>query len=350
MTHGVLSYLGAAGTILVRRSFFMEFNLSAGAFAAEQKFMPLDGKTVYDVMILGGGPAGLTAAVYCMRKGVSTAMIVKRVGGQVAETSGIENYMGYRYINGMELAEKFREQVLQFGIAYEEGPGVRSVEQGAVKKIALDDGRTFSARTIIVATGKSWRKLDVPGEDEFLGKGVAYCATCDAPFFAGKDVIVAGGGNSGVEAAIDLAKIARKVILVQFLDNLTADRVLVDGLGRFGNVEILLGHEIKAITGDSAVRAVSAADRKTGVRREIAADGIFIEIGLVPNTSPFRGVVDLNDAGEIVIDCACKTSAPGIFAAGDVTSVPFKQIIIAGGEGAKAALSACEYLLRDAAR
>ncbi len=325
----------------------MDFNLSLGSFTTEQNFHPLDEAAVYDVMILGGGPAGLTAAVYCMRKGVSTAMALKHAGGQVAETSGIENYMGYRHINGMELVEKFREQVLQFGLAYEEGPEVGSVEYGKIKKVTMNDGRTFSARALIVCTGKSWRKLNVPGENEFIGRGVAYCSTCDAPFFAGRDVIVVGGGNSGLEAAIDLAKIASRVTVVQFLEKLTGDRVLIDRLMGFGNVGVLYSHEVAKISGDDEVRSVSLKDRTTGALKEVNASGIFVEIGLVPNSGPVKGVVELNQAGEIIVDCACTTSRPGIFAAGDVTTVPFKQIIIAAGEGAKAALSACEYLLKE---
>ena len=325
----------------------MEFNLAPGSFTVEQNFKPLEENTLYDVMIIGGGPAGLTAAVYCMRKGVSTAMVVKDIGGQVAETAGIENYLGFKFINGMELAGKFKEQVLQFGIAFEEGAAVASISDGTVKKVVLQDGRVFTARTLIITTGKSWRKLNVPGEDDFVGRGVAYCATCDAPFFAGKRVAVVGGGNSGLEAALDLAKIAEHVYIVQFLENLTADRILIDRMEATGRVEVLLGHEVVEVKGEDSVSSVVVRDRKSGKTSSLDVQGIFVEIGLVPNTDPVMGVVERNEFGEIIIDCACKTSAPGIFAAGDVTTVPFKQIIIAGGEGAKAALSACEYILKE---
>jgi alkyl hydroperoxide reductase subunit F len=325
----------------------MDFNLSLGAFSVQRNVHPLDEGAVYDVMILGGGPAGLTAAVYCMRKGVSTAMIVRQPGGQVAETAEIENYMGYRHISGVDLSERFKEQVLQFGLAYEEGSAVSSVEDGAVKKTVMEDGRVFRSRTLVVATGKSWRRLGVPGESEFVGRGVAFCVTCDGPFYAGRKVIVVGGGNSGVEAALELARIASGVTLVQFLDELTADRILVDRLMEQKNVDMLFGHEIVRIAGDQSVSGATVRERKSGAERDIEAQGVFVEIGLIPNSGPLTGVVDLNEHGEIVVDCACNTSAPGIFAAGDVTTVPFKQIIIAGGEGAKAALSACEYLLKQ---
>jgi NADH-dependent peroxiredoxin subunit F len=324
----------------------MDFNLSSGMFATEHNFKPLNPNNIYDVLILGGGPAGITAAVYCIRKGVSTGLIVKEIGGQVAVTSGVENYLGYRYINGVELVEKFREQVFQFGIDYDEGGTVKAIESGAVKKILMEDGRSFSAKTLIIATGKSWRKLNVPGEEKFMGHGVAYCSTCDAPFFAGKKVAVVGGGNSGIEAAIDLAKVAEEVIMIQFLDRLTADKILMEKLGEFKNAHIMYEREVVSINGRDSMESVTVKDRKTGVQEDIAVHGIFVEIGLIPNSAIAKGQLRLNSDGEIMVDCSCRTSVPGIFAAGDVTDVPFKQIIVAGGEGAKAALSACNYVLQ----
>ncbi|MCU0847042.1 MAG: FAD-dependent oxidoreductase [Spirochaetes bacterium] len=324
----------------------MDFNLNAVSFIAEKNFSRLDIKKTYDIMILGGGPAGLTAAVYCIRKGMSTGIIVNEVGGQVAWTSGIENYMGYRHINGVELVQKFKEQVLQFGIDYEEGRRIESVSSGPMKGVVLDDGRSFSSRALIIATGKDMRRLGVPGERELTGKGVAFCSICDAPFFSGKRVVVVGGGNSAMEAVHDLAPIASRVIIVQFLESLTADRVLIDKLESYGNVEVLYEHEVAEIRGGSSVESVEVRDRKTGKTSSISAGGVFIQIGLVPNSGFVKGVVSMNGSGEIIIDCSCNTSEAGIFAAGDVTTVPFKQIIIAGGEGAKAALSACEYVMR----
>jgi len=322
----------------------MEFNLNAVSFVNERNAVPLDGDRTYDVVIIGGGPAGLTAAVYCMRKGVDTAIIIKSLGGQVSETSSVENYMGYRFINGVDLVEKFGEQVRQFAVGYGEGAGVASIEDGAVKKVNLDDGRTIWGRALVLASGKSWRKLGVPGEQRLTGRGVAYCTICDAPLFAGKTVVVVGGGNSGVEAAIDLAAIAKEVIVVQNLDRLTADSLLVNRLAAFGNVRYRYASSVLEIIGENEVRAVAVRDDGTGAVTEIAAEGIFIEIGLAPNSGFARGIVDMNESGEIVVDCACRTSSAGIFAAGDVTTVPYKQIIIAGGEGAKAALSACDYI------
>ncbi len=322
----------------------MDFNLNAVSFLNEKNAASLDSERIYDVVIIGGGPAGLTAAVYCMRKGVDTAIIVKRVGGQMSETSAIENYMGYRHINGLDLVDKFQEQVQQFVIGYGEGVGVASVEDGPIKTITLDDGRLVRGRTLIIASGKSWRKLGVPGEQKLTGRGVAYCTICDAPLFAGRGVVVVGGGNSGVEAAIDLAAIAGEVIVVQNLDRLTADKILTDKLAAFGNVRYVYNSSVREIKGENAVTSVVLENAATGAAMEVGADGIFIEIGLEPNSGFARGIVEMNDAGEIVVDCACRTSRAGVFAAGDVTTVPYKQIIIAGGEGAKAALSACDYL------
>lgn len=323
----------------------MDFNLSTVSFLSEKNFTPIDTDKVYDVVIIGGGPAGLTAAVYCMRKGVDTAVIVNHIGGQVAETSSIENYMGYRYVNGVELVEKFREQVQQFSIGYDEGNAVETIEDDGIKRVMLNGGKIVKGKTLIIASGKSWRKLGVPGEQRLTGKGVAYCTICDAPLFAGKKVVVVGGGNSGVEAAIDLASVAREVVIVQILDKLTADKILLDKLSGFRNVSFVLSSSVKEIAGDAKVKSVVIENTITREVSEIPTDGVFVEIGLDPNSSFAKGIVDMNKYGEIVVDCACRTSRDGIFAAGDVTTVPFKQIIIAGGEGAKAALSACEYLM-----
>lgn len=323
----------------------MEFNLNMISFASEKNFTPLDTAKVYGVLIIGGGPAGLTAAVYSMRKGADTAIIIKSIGGQVAETSGIENYPGFKYINGTELVEKFKEQVQQFSLGYEEGQGVVSIDDGDIKKITLEDGREIKSKTVIIASGKSWRKLGVPGEHELTGRGVSFCTICDAPLYAGKKVIVAGGGNSAIGSAIDLAPVASEVVIVHRRDQLRADKIILDKLNDFANVSMIMNSRIKEITGAEKVRGIVLEDTVTGIISEVSADGIFIEIGLDPNSGFARGVVDMNSAGEIIVDSGCATNRAGIFAAGDVTSVQFKQIIIAGGEGAKAALSACEYLL-----
>lgn len=325
----------------------MEFKLNIGTPETENRAVPMDSGVLYDVIIVGGGPAALTAAVYCMRKGVSTGLITMDFGGQLTDTSSVENYMGYSYISGIDLANRFKEQMRQFEIAVIDGKKAAAVEDGREKIVRLEDGSAFRARSLIITTGKSWRRLGVPGETELTGRGVAYCAICDAPLFAGKRVVVVGGGNSGIESAIDLAKIAEHVTVVQFLAELTADKILVDAFSAFTNTTVLYEHEVVEIVGEQQVEKVRVRNRANGEISALQAQGIFIEIGLVPNTAPVKDLLQLNEYGEIEVDCACRTSRPGIFAAGDVTSVPYKQIIIAAGEGAKAALSACDYVLRE---
>ncbi len=327
----------------------MNFNFQFPGFdQIEKRTKPLDVDTIYDIIIIGGGPSALTSAVYCMRKGTKTALITKDFGGQVTETSAIENYMGYKYIEGMNLAQKFKDQIEQFELALGADLIVQKVENNEkynIKKVYCLDGNVYKTKALIIVTGKRWRTLNVPGEKELLGRGVAYCAICDAPLFKEKDVVVVGGGNSAVEAAIDLAKLAKTVTLIQNLEKLTADKVLIEKLNQFNNVKILFSSVVTKINGENKVESVEVKSLKDNQFIQIKVDGIFIEIGLIPNSEAFEGVVAMNQYKEIIVDCACKTSAPGIFAAGDVTSVPYKQIIIAAGEGAKAALSACEYVL-----
>lgn len=322
-----------------------EFNLSSSLFATDKKFRSFEQSVIYDTIILGGGPAGLTAAVYCMRKGLVTGLITNQVGGQVAETAGIENYLGYRYINGSELVDKFRDQVSQFGIAFEEHGDVTAITNGPLKQVSLADGRVFQSRTLIIATGKQPKRLDVPGELALVGHGVAYCAICDAPFFAGQQVVVVGGGNSGVQAAIDLAKVASHVTLVQRRDHLIADKILIEKLASFANVDYLYEHLVTAIHGEKHVNGVTLQNRSSGETREQETDGVFVQIGLIPNSAFARDVVAMNGIGEITVDSFCRTDRAGIFAAGDVTDVPYKQIIIACGEGAKASLALYDHLL-----
>lgn len=325
----------------------LDFKLSSSLFASDRKFRAFDQTVVYDTIILGAGPAGLTAAVYCMRKGMVTGLITRQVGGQVAETAGIENYLGYRYINGSELVDKFRDQVSQFGIAFEEHGDVATITDGPLKQVTLADGRVFQCRTLLIATGKQPKRLDVPGELTLVGHGVAYCAICDAPLFAGQRVVVVGGGNSGVQAAIDLAKVASHVTLVQRRDRLISDKILIDKLAAFTNVDYLYEHLVTAIHGEKNVSGVTLQNRKSGETRELETDGVFVQIGLIPNSAFAQGVVAMNTIGEIHADSFCRTDRAGIFAAGDVTDVPYKQIIIACGEGAKAALAMYDYLLNQ---
>ncbi len=324
----------------------LDFSVKLPATMAKEKAVPLDTTKIYDVIIIGGGAAGLTAAIYCLRKGAKTGLIAKKIGGQILETSTIENYMGYMYIEGAELVKKFSEQVEQFEIGINEGLNVVSLTADPIKQVKAEDGSVYQARAVIVATGMSYRHLNVPGEEELKGKGVAYCATCDAPLYEDKRVAVIGGGNSGVDAAIDLARIATHVHLIQDLEDLTADKILISKLGEFNNVEILFGHLADSIKGTNKVESLVVKNRSTGEKKEIPLDGIFVEIGLKPNTAFLKGLLDLTKMGEIKVDYSCRTNRAGIFAAGDVSSVPYKQIIIAAGEGAKAGLSAYDYVLR----
>ncbi len=301
----------------------------------------------YDLAIVGGGPAGLTAAVYAARKNLDAVLISKDIGGQTLLTSDIENYMGYQYVSGRELAAKFEEQVKRYPIDVAVGEEVaRTAPEDGGFVVTTSTNREVRARAVIVATGKRSRALGVPGERELVGRGVSYCAVCDAPLFPGKDVIVVGAGNSGATAVVDLLKIARRIYVVDVLPDWRADPVLVDRIRAAGEmVQPFFGHEVVEIKGESRVEGIVIKDRGSGQVRELPVQGVFIEIGLIPNSEPVKGVAELNRWGEIVVDCKCQTSVPGLFAAGDVTTVPEKQIIIAAGEGAKAALSAYAYLI-----
>lgn len=321
----------------------MDFNLNS--FSQDEKFLSLREDSLYDVLILGGGPAGMTAAIYAMRKGLNTGIIMQKPGGQVAETALIENYPGFNQIDGVDLVSKFREHVAQFSLSFGENLQVTEIIDGKEKNVLLSDGSMLKAKSIIIATGKEARKLNVPGEKELSGRGVAYCATCDAPFFSGKKVVVAGGGNSGIEAAIDLARVANEVYIIQFIDKLTADKILTDKLATFNNCKIFFDSEITSINGKQKVESVTIRNNKENSEKNYLADGVFVEIGLTPNSSFAHNAVNTNKNGEIMINCNCETNIPGIFAAGDVTSVRYKQLVIAAGEGAKAALAAADYLL-----
>jgi alkyl hydroperoxide reductase subunit F len=312
----------------------MDFNFNIGGFAAQPQVKSFDSEKIYDVLIIGGGPAGLTAAVYSLRKGLITGIVTDQVGGQMAETTGIENYLGYRYIDGMELVNKFRDQVLQFGIDFESKAKVKNIKDGRIKQVELEDGRVYQAKSIIIASGKQNKKLGLEKERELTGHGVAYCAICDAPFFADKRVVVAGGGNSGVQAAIDLAKVATHVTLVQRRDHLTADQILIDKLSAYSNVDYKLNHVLSGLEGDKKLTAVRAEDRSSKEEITLEADGLFVEIGLIPNSAFVTGLVEMNGYNEIKVDSYCRTNVDGIFAAGDVTTVP-------------AALAATDYLLNS---
>ncbi|MGM0378472.1 MAG: NAD(P)/FAD-dependent oxidoreductase [Bacillota bacterium] len=296
----------------------------------------------YDLAIIGTGPAGLTSALYAKRKGLDIIVIGDKEGGQVKDTTWVENYLGFERIKGEKLANKFKDHIESNEIDIHNNKSVMSIENGDLKKVILSNKKEINSKALIVATGGSPRKLNVKGEKEFYSKGVTYCAICDGPLFKDKDVAIAGGGNSAVEAAIDLSKIANHVTIIQ-RSTLKADKVLIDKLKSISNVDILLQHKIKEIVGDKRVQKVITLNKESDKNVEINIDGLFIEIGNVPNSKPFD-ILDMNSKKQILVNKKNETSIPGIFAAGDVTNVSYKQIIIAASEGAKAALTATDYL------
>ncbi|MCE5315291.1 MAG: FAD-dependent oxidoreductase [Armatimonadota bacterium] len=307
----------------------------------------MDYKTHYDLIILGAGPAGMTAGVYAARKQLDTLIITENVGGQATWSSDVENYLGYIYISGVELVQKFEEHLKKFDVKVEFTTASKlSLVDGGFK-VDTADSRTFFGRAVIVATGKSPRLLDVPGEKEFTGRGVTYCATCDGPLYSGKAVAVVGGGNSGLDAAVQLIKICPKVYIIEFTDQLRADQVMIEQVTKADNVEILVSNAVKEIKGDTFVHSLIVEDRVSLETRTLDVEGVFVEVGLTPNTDFIKGLVELNKYGEIPVDCGGHTGIPGLYAGGDVTTVPEKQIIIAAGDGAKAALGAYSYLVRQ---
>jgi len=323
---------------------FPEFSFDTSLLEEAKEPEP---EVTYDLLILGGGPAAMSAAVYAARKMMNLAIITKDFGGQVRETSEIENWLGFQSINAKDLADRFEEHVKGFDIAVSLGPSITEINKEAdTFKVRTDGDRVFSSRTLILATGKRHRPLNVPGEKELVGRGVAYCATCDAPFFKGKKVVVAGGGNSAFTTAVDLSKVEAEVALVNFIKGWQADEALQERVKQIGKVSLLDYHQVVRIEGKDGVTAVVVKNRENGKEDKLDANGLFVEIGLLPNNEPVKNVVELNEHGEVIVDCSCKTSVEGLFGAGDVTTVPHKQIVIAAGEGAKAALSAYDYLIK----
>ncbi|MFN7724766.1 MAG: alkyl hydroperoxide reductase subunit F [Rubrivivax sp.] len=322
--------------------------------AAQREAAKLNEKAPYEVLIIGGGPAGAAAAVYAARKGIRTGILAERFGGQTMDTLGIENFISVLETEGPKFAAALEAHVRHYGVDVMTLQRVAKVEPaaqlGGYATVTLDNGAQLKARTVILATGARWRNINVPGEAEYRTKGVAYCPHCDGPLFKGKDVAVIGGGNSGVEAAIDLAGVVKSVTLLEFADQLRADQVLVDKLKSLPNVTIHTNAQTTEVTGDGQkMNGLKYKDRVSGTEHHLDLAGVFVQIGLVPNTEFLKGTVELSKFGEIIIDAKCHTSVPGIFAAGDVTTVPYKQIIIATGEGSKAALSAFDFLIRTPA-
>ncbi|BDU59463.1 alkyl hydroperoxide reductase subunit F [Limnohabitans sp. MORI2] len=320
--------------------------------AAARDAAKLSEKAPYDVLIVGGGPAGAAAAVYAARKGIRVGVAAERFGGQVNDTMAIENYISVLETNGPKLAAELEAQVRHYDVdimnLQRASQIVPATDKGGLTEVRLENGGVLKAKSVILSTGARWRNVNVPGEAEYKNKGVAYCPHCDGPLFKGKRVAVIGGGNSGVEAAIDLAGIVEHVTLVEFADALKADAVLVNKLKSLPNVTIHTNAQTTEITGDgSKVNGLSYKDRATDAVHHVALEGVFVQIGLVPNTEFLKGTVELSKFGEIVVDAKGHTNVPGVFAAGDCTTVPYKQIIIAAGEGSKAALSAFDYLIRQ---
>jgi alkyl hydroperoxide reductase subunit F len=300
----------------------------------------------YDLIIIGGGPAGMTAAVYAARKQLNAILLAKEVGGQVNWTLSVENYMGYQFIEGPELIKKFEDQVKQFPLEVKTGTAVTSVTRNNGRfEVTSENGELFQSKTAIVATGKRPRQLNVPGEEKLKGRGVTYCSICDGPIFSGMKVAIIGGGNSALESTDDMVKIAEHVYLVS-ITQLTGDAVLIDKVKAAKNVTMFLEYEVAEIFGDKMVSGIKIRDLKSKQEKELDVRGIFVEIGLLPNSDLVKGVISLNKIGEIEVNCSNETTAPGLFAAGDVTNVPEKQIVVAAGEGAKAALQAHRYLQR----
>ena len=307
-------------------------------------------KETYDILIIGGGPAGSSAAIYSARKGIRTGIVAERFGGQVMDTLGIENFISVKATEGPKLVTALEEHVKEYEVDImnlQRAKSIQKNDKNALFEVELENGGKLKSKSVIVATGARWKELNIPGEKEFKGKGVAYCPHCDGPLFKGKHVAVIGGGNSGVEAAIDLANIVGHVTLFEFAPELKADDILQKRLYSLSNVDVVLNAQTLEVLGADKVNSMIYLDRKTNEKKTISLEGIFIQIGLLPNTDFVKNTVDLSKFGEIIIDGHGQSSLPGLFAAGDVTTVPYKQIIIALGEGAKASLGAFDYLIRQ---
>ena len=297
---------------------------------------------MYDVIIIGAGPAGITAAIYAVRKRIESLIITRDIGGQTALSGDVENYTGYQFITGPELVLKFEEHLRKFNIALKENEAVREiVKAGGTIQVKTDKG-LYEAKSIIIASGKRSRELNVPGEKEFKNKGLTYCATCDGPLFSGKDVAIIGGGNSALDAALQLMRIANKVYIINIAPELTGDAVMREAVQGSDKVSIFNNTKVEEVLGDRMVSAIRI--KREDKENLLSVQGVFVEIGLIPNSDFIPGI-NKNNSGEIIVNSRNETNIPGIFAAGDVTDVPEKQIVIAAGEGAKAALGVFKYLI-----
>ena len=303
---------------------------------------------VYDLIIIGGGPAGIAAGIYAARKRLRTLLLTGDFIGQVGKTGQVDNYLGFFEISGMNLMKKFEDHLRKFEIEIREGEKVTKVEKSQKNfLVKTEKGKEFLAKSVIAATGRDPRPLEVPGEKEFIGRGVSYCSICDAPFFKEKSVAVIGGGNSGFEAALDLAKYAKRIFIFERSDKIIADEILQEQVSREKKIEIHLNKELKKIEGKEKVQDIGYQDIETGKTFQVPIDGVFVKIGTIPATGFLKGLVEFNEVDEIKVDFqTCQTSTPGIFAAGDINDGKWKQIVIAAGEGCRAALAAYEYLIK----
>jgi len=322
--------------------------------AAQREAEKIKGKEAFDVLVVGGGPAGAAAAIYAARKGIRTGVAAERFGGQVLDTMAIENFISVQYTEGPKLGVALEQHVREYDVdvmnLQRAMKLVPASEPGGLVEVQLENGASLKSRSVILSTGARWRQMGVPGEEQYRNKGVAYCPHCDGPLFKGKRVAVIGGGNSGVEAAIDLAGIVEHVTLIEFDTQMRADEVLQRKLRSLGNVDVLLNAQTTEVLGDGQkVTGLVYKDRATGASSTVELAGIFVQIGLLPNTEWLKGTLELSPRGEIVIDDRGATSVPGVFAAGDATTVPYKQIVIAMGAGSTAALSAFDHLIRTSA-
>ncbi|WP_127580477.1 alkyl hydroperoxide reductase subunit F [Paenibacillus koleovorans] len=307
----------------------------------------LENKEPFDILVIGGGPAGSSAAIYAARKGIRTGIVAERFGGQVMDTVGIENFISVKYTEGPKLVASLEEHVKEYGVDVMKLQRAKRLEKKELIEVELESGAVLRSKAVIVSTGARWRNIGVPGEAEFKNKGVAYCPHCDGPLFTGKHVAVIGGGNSGIEAAIDLAGIVKHVTVLEFMPELKADAVLQKRLYSLPNVTVIKNVQTKEITGTDKVNGISYIERDTGAEQQITLEGVFVQIGLVPNTDWLADTVERTRFGELVVDRHGATSLPGVFAAGDCTNSAYKQIIISMGSGATAALGAFDYLIRN---
>ncbi len=340
----------ANGKLLhVGRSSLAELLTKLEAITGTEKTNATPQHKNYDVIVAGGGPAGVSAAIYSARKGFTVALVAEKIGGQVNETVGIENLISVPKTTGSELAANLKQHVDEYAIDVLENRLIEQVKNiDGIKTVTTSLGETLSAPALIVATGASWRRLNVPGESNYIGTGVAFCTHCDGPFYKNKKVVVVGGGNSGLEAAIDLSSIASHVTVLEFMDELKGDQILQQKLRKLPNVNLITSAETLSVEGDGAkVTGIQFKHRQSGEVEQLSVDGIFVQIGLKANSQVFAPLVETNRAGEILIDANCRTNTTGIYAAGDVTVVAYKQIVIAMGEGAKAALSAFEDKIKN---